>query len=211
MMKTNLFVAAAIGCIVVGGCARGGNNVQAAANGASVAAPSANAVAAPAPAANTEAAVTVDANREMDLTGEGFTAGQRGLHHNDQIAFGQPQAEVVRQVSAILGAPSATGRNAECPNGAVDYVSFGGLDLHFQDGRFAGWLLDGDQPALDTYQGLAVGARRADLTDELEAEPVEGSTIGDEVMVNGVGAMLNGPGADARVTSLFAGVTCFAR
>ena len=208
-MKARLIVTLALGCAMTVACARGGNASQPA-NNASAAAPAAN-VAAPVAGNNVQAAAPAAGGQEMELTGEGFSSGARGLHHANMISFGQPQAQVVEQVSAILGQPSATGRNADCPSGAVDVVSYGSLDLHFESGRFAGWVLDGPSPALQSYHGLAIGARRSALADELAAEPVADSTLGNEVTVNGIGALLSGPGADAQVTNLFTGVTCFAR
>ncbi len=208
-MKTRLIVTVALSCVLAAGCAGGGNASQPA-NNATTAAPAANTVA-PVAANNAQATVPADASQKIELTGEGFSSGAVGLHHSNMISFGQPQAQVVEQVTAILGSPSATGRNADCPSGPVDFVSYGALDLHFEGGRFAGWVLDGASPALESYHGLAIGTRRSALADEMAAEPVANSTLGNEVTVNGIGAMLSGPGADAQVTNLFSGVTCFAR
>lgn len=210
-MKTRLIVSVALSCVLTVACARGGNVSRAATN-APVAAPTANAAMAPAAApGNNGQAQAPAGNQEMELIGEGFSSGSRGLHHSNMITFGQPQAQVVQQVSAILGQPSQTGRNADCPTGAVDFVNYGSLGLHFEGGRFVGWVLDGPSPALESYHGLAVGMRRSALADELAAEVDANSTLGTEVTVNGIGALLSGAGADARVTSLFTGVTCFAR
>lgn len=210
-MKTRLIVSVALSCLLTVSCARGGN-ATATANNAAAPAPTANAIApAAAPGNNAQAATPAAGAQSIELTGEGFSSGAVGLHHSNMIGFGQPQAQVVEQVTAILGQPSATGRNADCPSGAVDFVSYGSLDLHFEGGRFAGWVLDGPSPALESYHGLRVGLERSALADELAAEPVANSTLGNEVTVNGVGALLSGPTANARVTNLFSGVTCFAR
>ena len=209
-MKTRLIVTVALSCVLATACARGGNASQPA-NNAAAPAPAANAVA-PAATNNVQAQTQAPStDQKIELTGEGFSSGAVGLHHSNMISFGQPQAQVVEQVSGILGSPSATGRNADCPSGAVDFVSYGALDLHFEGGRFAGWVLDGPSPALESYHGLVIGMQRSALADELVAEPVANSTLGTEVTVNGIGALLSGAGADARVTNLFAGVTCFAR
>lgn len=149
-------------------------------------------------------------NREVELIAGGLSTGSQGLHHANSIEFGAPQAAVVSQLSGILGRP-VIGRNAECPTGAVDTANFGSLTLNFESGRFTGWVLDGPRPALESYHGLAIGTRRSALADELEAEVDADSTLGTEVSVNGIGVLLSGPGADAQVTNLFAGTTCFAR
>lgn len=149
-------------------------------------------------------------NQEVELIAGGLTTGSQGLHHNNVIEFGAPQAQVVSQLTEILGRP-AIARNAECPSGAVDTVSFGALTLNFEGRRFTGWVLDGPRPALQSYHGLAIGVRRSALVDELAAEVDADSTIGTEVSVNEIGALLSGPDANAQVTNLFAGRTCFAR
>ena len=149
-------------------------------------------------------------NQTIELIGGGFTTGSQGLHHANIIEFGAPQASVISQLSGILGRP-VIGRNADCPTGEVDTADFGSLTLNFENGRFTGWVLDGPRPALETYHGLAIGMQRSALVDELAAEVDAESTLGTEVSVNEVGVLLSGPGANARVTNLFAGTTCFAR
>ena len=149
---------------------------------------------------------------EVELTQGGLSTGQRGLHHSGMVEFGQPRAEVVAAISAALGRPSATGRNTDCPTGAVDYVSYGPLDLHFENGRFAGWVMDGAaNPPIESYQGLRVGLLRSELDGDSEVVVDNDSTLGTELSVDGIGAILSGPGQNARIKTLFAGVTCFAR
>lgn len=212
-MKTRLIVTAALSCVLTVACARGGN-ASVSANNATAASPAANAAAPAAVAANNAqaaAAVPADPSQKIELVEGGFSSGAVGLHHSNMISFGQPQAQVVEQVTAILGSPSETGRNTDCPTGAVDFVNYGSLGLHFEGGRFVGWVLDGPSPALESYHGLAIGMRRSALADELAAEVDANSTLGTEATVNGIGVLLSGPGADAQVTNLFSGVTCFAR
>lgn len=148
----------------------------------------------------------------VQLAAGGLTTGSQGLHHANVIDFGQPRAAVVSQLSAILGRPTKTGRNPDCPTGPVDLVSFGSLELTFEDGRFAGWMVDSaDAPMLETYHGLSVGDRRTEIDTDAEVEVTADSTIGTEMTVNEVGVLLATPAADAPVTTLFSGRTCFAR
>lgn len=209
-MKTKLLVSLALGCALTIGCSKAGNNSQTANKAA---APAAGNAATPAIANNAQAATAEPAagTPQIELIANGFSSGVTGVHHSNMITFEQPQAEVVSQVTAILGQPTATGRNTDCPSGASDFVRYGALTMNFEEGRFAGWVLDGTQPALSSYHGLAVGVRRSALIDELAAEVDANSTLGTEVDVNGIGALLSGSGPDATVTTLFSGVTCFAR
>ena len=172
-------------------------------------------------AENVSASVSADAsgnmasageNQEVELAANGLTTGQRGLHHANTIEFGQPREAVLTQISAVLGTPTGTGTNAECPSGPVEFASFGSLDLHFEDGRFAGWVIDEPGgPLLESYHGLSHGDMRSELDADGEIETVGNSTLGTELSVNGIGVLMSGPGPSDRVTTLFAGVTCFAR
>lgn len=147
----------------------------------------------------------------VEINAEGLATGQRGLHHSNAVAFGQPQREVLMRLRSILGAPTNSGRNPECPSGPVDFVQYRDLQLNFEHGRFAGYLVDGRNPPIETYQGLSVGDRRSDIDGDADVTEQEGGMLGTELSVNGVGVLLDGPGAEARITTLFAGVTCFAR
>ena len=151
-------------------------------------------------------------NQEVQLMAEGLTTGSRGLHHSNIINFGAPRAQVEAAIRGAIGAPTAGGRNADCPTGTVDYVTFGALNLNFENGRFVGWVVDGaGNPELETYHGLSVGDRRSELDGDAEITVDENSTLGTELVVDGVGALLDGAGPNGRVTTLFSGVTCFAR
>jgi hypothetical protein len=151
--------------------------------------------------------------QEVELVEGGLSTGSVGLHHSNLITFGQPRAKVIEEISGALGRPTARGRNAECPSGPVDWVSFGALGLHFEGGRFVGWVIDeAGAPEVESYHGLTFGARRSELDGaDMEIELVPESTLGTELMVDGIGVLMSGPGPDDRVTNLFSGVTCFAR
>lgn len=149
----------------------------------------------------------------VELVEGGLSYGSKGLHHADILAFGERRAKVIEVLTDALGRPTATGRNAECPSGPVDWVSFGSLDLHFERGRFVGWVIDeAGGPELESYHGLAFGAPREALDEgDMDVEVVPESSLGTELSVNGIGVLMSGPGKSDRVTNLFAGTTCFAR
>lgn len=194
------------------------NTTNAAAANGAVAQPPANQAQ---PAANDSAEALPDDmqaragrnGQQLMLAERGFTSGSVGLHHPNVITFGQSQAEVTNALTAILGPPSRSGRNAECPDGEVDVASFGELDVHFRDGKFAGWVLDGPmRPLLESHQGLTIGQRRSEISaGDGDAPRFEQSSLGAEFQSEGIGGLLEGEGANARVKTLFSGVTCFAR
>jgi hypothetical protein len=58
--------------------------------------------------------------------------------------------------------------------------------------------------------GVRVGSTRAELEAAYAAEVAE-STLGTEFNAGGLGGLLSGPGKDARITDLWAGINCFFR
>jgi hypothetical protein len=148
---------------------------------------------------------------EVNLAEGGLTMGSRGLHHSNIIAFGQPRDQVIMELASVLGRPSIS-RNADCPSGPVETASFGPLDLHFEGGRFTGWVVDeAGTPQLQSYHGLSVGDRRNEIDGDARVEVDANSSLGTELSVNGIGVLLGGPAPSDRVTTLFSGTTCFAR
>lgn len=152
-------------------------------------------------------------NGELRLIEKGFATGAPGLHAGGSIEFGKPKDEVLAALTAIRGQPTATGRNEDCPSGPVDYASFGPLDVHFEDNRFAGWVLDGQaSPRIENEWGYAIGMQRSELgAGDRDAPKFEKTSLGTEFSAEGIGGIMDGDGPNARVATLFSGVTCFAR
>lgn len=127
------------------------------------------------------------------------------------LSFGMSQDMVLTAVSTLLdtGTPTVT-TNAECGAGPTQFAEYpNGLQLAFQDDRFAGWFLDA--PGLTTADGVGVGTRRADLQSAREIEIVPDSTLGVEFTSGDLGGFLSSEGPDGTVESLYAGLTCFFR
>ena len=162
-----------------------GNNAAAAAPAARVAAPAGTGAA----SARPEGGALV-----RTLTGTGLEPGLR---------FGMLQADAIATATAAFGEPTGTEHNDECGEGPMDFVSFGGLQLGFQDGRLAGWSLSESHPSLRTEGGLAIGAPRSVLGN---ARIDQESTIGPEFDIGGVGGILDEQGRT--VIALWAGLTC---
>jgi hypothetical protein len=136
------------------------------------------------------------------------------------IPFGTPRALVMIPL-ASRGA-AETGTNAECGAGPLAYARWpDGLTLWFQEGAFAGWALNAPAPdappspagGISTASGLTVGngqtspSTRADL-DSAYAATVEQSTLGTEFAAGELYGLLDGEGSGAKVTALWAGVSC---
>ena len=185
--------ALAIAAAVLAGCGAEGDRAESA-----VASPEAAAGNAAAPPAADAAAGAPDDQRDAarlyTLAGDGLGPG---------LAFGMAQDEAVAAAMQAFGAPTGRGHNDECGEGPMDFVSFGDLQLAFQDDRLAGWSLSGASPPLRTAGGLTVASPRETLG---EAEIDEESTLGPEFEVDGVGGILDQQGRS--VEALWAGSTC---
>jgi hypothetical protein len=204
-MKTNATFWLAAAPLLLAACQRGeaGNNVVVPAGNSVVAATPANAAApAPAPAPQT--------GLELRLAGGGLTAGQPGLHPSSTYAFGMPRAEIVAAVAAIRGPSTGQDENRECGAGPMQFTRFGPLTLNFQEGRWVGWDLSAAAtPPLLTDWDATIGTGRADLDDgDRDTARVEQSTLGTEFSVSDISGLLSGPGANARVTHMWAGTDC---
>lgn len=172
-------------------------------------------VAAPAPAASASASAEVSetAVPALNLASDELTlvlANGSARH----VTFGMDKAMATGMVAAALGNPIEQATNQECGAGALDYANFRqGLSLYFQDGKFAGWDLDGrENGKFATADGIGIGMTRKALEAAAGAPvSVEESSIGQEFMTGDMSGLLSSAAADGKVTNLWAGVTCIAR
>jgi hypothetical protein len=151
---------------------------------------------------------------QLRLGSNGLLAGQVGLHSSQQLDFGSPRDQIVAAVTAIRGRPDGDGAYEECGAGPTQYVRFGPLTLNFQEDRFVGWILDGPsgEPPIEHEMGLGIGTSRADLVESDQGEAsIEQTSLGTEFDANGIHGILSSDAADARVTELWAGVSCAVR
>ncbi|MCY7338943.1 MAG: hypothetical protein LH465_03170 [Sphingomonas bacterium] len=151
----------------------------------------------------------------LALEGEGLRLFNRDSGAARPVAFGTVRAETLAAL-AFRGPPEI-GKQNECGAGALDYAAWpDGLKLYFQNGAFAGWAVNGhgkggtNTPALTTAAGIGPGSTRAQLTDAYDARFVS-STIGTEFTAGGLAGLLDGPQTTARITDLWAGVSCIFR
>jgi hypothetical protein len=127
------------------------------------------------------------------------------------LPFGTAQDIVLRTVSTMLGASTPTlTTNSECGAGPTQFAKYpNGLQLAFQDDTFAGWFLD--EAGLTTADGVEVGSTRTEIQSARVIEMIPDSTLGAEFSSGELGGFLSSEGPDAKVESLYAGVTCFFR
>ena len=126
------------------------------------------------------------------------------------VEFGAPLRDAVAAVTGVHEAPSNRGTNEECGAGPVGMVNWPDFALLSQNEQFDGWAVSSRTDAGDDFRlesGLGIGSTRAEV-DAAGGKTVAGSTLGEEFAVGEVYGLLSGPGADATVTHLWAGLSC---
>lgn len=170
-------------------------------------------VTAPAVANSTATATVVEAaGPALNLASDELTLvlPDGGTRH---VTFGMDKAAATKMVGSALGNPIEQSALEDCGAGALDYAAFrDGLSLYFQEGKFAGWDLDGrENGKFATADGIGIGMTRKALEATAGKITVEESTIGQEFMLGEMSGLLSSAAADGKVTNLWAGVSCIAR
>ncbi len=181
------------------------------ASNAMVANETANIAAPAAQAANVADAVVEAAGPALNLAADELTIVLPG-GASRHVSFGMGKAAATQMVASALGNPIEQSALEDCGAGALDYASFrDGLSLYFQDGKFAGWDLDGrENGKFATADGIGIGSTRKALEASGQIT-VEDSSIGHEFMLGEMSGLLSSTGAAGKVTNLWAGVNCIAR
>ena len=153
----------------------------------------------PAPPATAQPALAVEA--------EGLRLFDPATGSARPIPFGTARTQTLAAL-ASRGTPE-TGTNSECGAGPLAYASWpDGLQLWFQDGAFAGWALDDRTAgAIGTAAGIGPDSTRADL-DSAYAATVDETTLGTEFAAGELFGLLDGAGQGAKITNMWAGVSC---
>lgn len=123
------------------------------------------------------------------------------------IAFGTPRAQVLSALS--FRGPPGTGTNGECGAGPLQYANWpDGLGLFFQDEKLAGWNTDErGKSAIATASGIGPGSTRTELEAAYKAEFSQ-TTLGTEFAAGGLYGILDGSAKSAKITNMWAGVSC---
>ena len=160
------------------------------------------------PASPTEPSAIV--GPALALEGEGLRVFNPDTGAARPLPFGMAQAQLMA-VLATRG-EAETGVNGECGAGPLGHAAWpDGLTVRFQDDRFVGWSVDMRAAGkLTTADGVGPGSTRRAL-EEGYAATVEESTLGQEFTVGEMGGLLDGSGPEAKITAMWAGVTCHFR
>lgn len=128
------------------------------------------------------------------------------------LVFGATEADVLASLEAVRG-PADKGVNQDCGAGPVRYANWSdGLSLVFQNGEFAGWGLDSRASGkIATANGVGPGVTRTVLADSFGSVTVERTSLGVEFAAGNIFGVLDGAGPGAKITDMWAGVSCVAR
>lgn len=127
------------------------------------------------------------------------------------VPFGRPQDEVMASLEPLRGL-AVKGTNQDCGAGPVQYATWrDGLSLVFQGNRFVGWSLDGRaEDVIATAAGVGPGTTRAELQSAYSAT-ISKTSLGYEFSTGDLHGVLDGASVRARVTDMWAGVSCVGR
>ena len=146
------------------------------------------------------------------LSGNGLAAGSPGLHSYAFYPFGISRAEATRRVADLSGGVSATGMSRACGARPLAFARFSTLTLYFRNRRFVGWSLAAPRAwrPVESEWGLGIGTTYRDVATGDDAA-FRQTARGTEFDADGMHGLLTGRGARARVSALWAGVTCRGR
>ena len=127
------------------------------------------------------------------------------------LSFGIPRAQVLESLR-FRPAPQ-TSTNGECGAGPVDFAQWqDGVSLLFQHDRFGGWSLSKPNAStntstISTTDGIRIGTTLAELRKK-RGFRLQRTTLGHEFTVGAISGIVSGTSARARVTDLWAGLSC---
>jgi hypothetical protein len=166
---------------------------------------------APAAPAGAAPADTVAEDPELALAEAGLRLFDGTSESGRPIPFGMPMEEAIATMEKVRGKAKRS-TNPECGAGSLEFANWDdGFALVFNEGRFAGWSLDGrGGAAIKTSGNVGPGSTRRELEAAHQIK-VDETSLGTEFMAGDISGVLDGAGPDARITNMWAGVNCIFR
>lgn len=142
----------------------------------------------------------------LDLQANGLTVPAQDGEETFEVPFGSQREATEITLASVLGDVVEQVGNAECPVGPLEMTSHDGMVLYFRDDAFVGYT------ARAPY---VPDLTRAEMLADPAVSLVEDSTLGEEFLIgtaeSGIAGLFDGEGEDARVATMWAGMTCVAR
>jgi hypothetical protein len=176
--------------------------------------PTASSSASPLPSVTAITSPTAPASKPvlvLEPDGLGVLVGESSIRHFTFASSGA--AEITSVVSHVLGAGRTTSL-PECGQGPRSTYQVKGLSLLLDGKRFVGWHEQGAPGrTLTSADGVGIGMTLAKLKSlrpavKVRKESLSAEFYEDEDTING---FLDGRSSSSRVTSVYAGETCFFR
>lgn len=128
------------------------------------------------------------------------------------ISFDTDIATSITAVSSVLGKPTETSQNSECPAGAMSFITWSnGLTMNAIDKRFVGWTVrrNTEGANLTTMNGIGLGKTLTDLKENYSNVEVMESTLGTEFVVSdSLSGLLSANKPNGVITNLWSGIAC---
>ena len=142
----------------------------------------------------------------LDLQATGLTVPAQDGDETMEVPFGSQRAAAEATLAGVLGEATERVENSECGAGPMQLTSYEGMVLHFQDGQFVGYTARAPYvPELS----------REDMLADPAVQMMDGSTLGEEFTIGSgdalISGLFDGAGAQAGITTMWAGATCIFR
>jgi hypothetical protein len=129
-----------------------------------------------------------------------------------RLPFGTSRSELGSALTAVLG-PMAESTQADCAQGPLTQLDGQGLSVLFDGVQFVGWVDNGaDGRHLTTGEGIGVDSPLDAVRSRYPDVQVMTGTLGPMFLARqGLSGFLDGTAPSSRVTTVYAGQTCFFR
>ena len=146
----------------------------------------------------------------VDLDDEGFRFVDPTSGHTSPVPFGSSSSGTQNALTSAFARPGHRNHLSNCGAGPMDEIAWpNGLAILVANGRFVGW--EARSRGVTTMDDIGVGTTRR-MLERSAVIHVEQSTLGTQFTIGsssqGIGGLLSGRSPTARITRLWAGVTC---
>jgi hypothetical protein len=170
------------------------------------------------------ATIETTSTHKLVLTTNALQLVHRKTGSTIEIPFGKPIDQMIEiTTTALQSKPSSIVINNECGAGALKMASWNnGLTVVFQqkksetadskiDWKFVGWNMgvsSGNAQKISTMAGISIGSTRAEM-ESAYVITVSKTTLGYEFSTSsGLYGIFKGPEKEAKITSLWSGLSC---
>jgi hypothetical protein len=173
---------------------------------------------------DTIAIVESKSTHGLILTSNALQIINKNTGSTSEIPFGKPFDQMIEIINNVLQSkPKTIGINSECGAGPLKMVSWNnGLTVVFQNKKsesktsetnwqFAGWFVGNNSKnskEISTMAGIGIGSTRAEM-ESAYVISVSKTSLGYEFSTSsGLFGIFDGPNKEAKITSLWSGLSC---